>query len=245
MKIFPTLPLKKIRKPGCLLLALFLFLAGAVYFIVSGAADEVLALFSGGRVVSLSSSSIRNAMPADKWVVAVIEGDIEDRIVLKREIMPDLVFYLDPLPAFYNYYVPVNDARWNITYSADRTEKGLVEYVEVSLPEIKFDDTATVVDISKLSFSSKNSKLTRLESTAEMLRSRLVSNVVESYNARGSSAESYIIARSMAEKTLADFAKARLSEHGVKVSDGARFIFNWIKDGEQIPPEIKADSAAE
>ena len=98
------------------------------------------------------------------------------------------------------------------------------------------------MDISKLSFSSKNSKFTRLESTAEMLRSRLVLNIVESYNARGSSAENYIIARSMAEKTLAQFAKSRLLEHGVKVSENARFIFSWIKDGDMnANPEAPAE----
>ena len=232
MKIFPFPRLKNLGKSGCLIAAFVFFLAGALFFfIASGAADEALAFFKGGRVVLLSSSSIRSSMPADKWVIATIEGDIEDRIVLKRDLMPDLVFYLDPLPAFYNYYVPVNDSRWSIAYSAEKTEKGVVEYVEISIPEIKFDGAATIVDISRLSFSSKNSRLTRLESTAEMLRSRLVLNIVESYNARGMSAENFIIARSMAEKTLAQFAKNRLLEHGVKVSENARFVFNWIEGG--------------
>lgn len=99
--------------------------------------------------------------------------------------MPDLVFYLEPLPAFYNYYVPVNDARWKIVYSDEKSDGGSFEYVDISLPEILFDDTATIVDISKLGFSSKNSKFTRLESTAEMLRYRLVMNVVDNYRKRG------------------------------------------------------------
>ena len=108
--------MKNLAKLGCFLLALLFFLSGALFFLVgSGAADEALSFLSGGRVVMLSSSGIRNAMPADKWVIAAIEGDIEDRIVLKRDLMPDLVFYLDPLPVYYNYYVPVNDERWSIT----------------------------------------------------------------------------------------------------------------------------------
>ncbi len=229
MKIFGFT--RKLKRAVFLALAFLFLLSGAVfYFIASGLADEVLAFARGGRIITLSSATIKNSMPADKWVIATIQGEIEDKIVLKRELMPDLVFYLEPLPAFYNYYVPVNDARWKIVYSDEKSDGGSFEYVDIWLPEILFDDTATIVDISKLGFSSKNSKFTRLESTAEMLRSRLVMNVVDNYRKRGSSFENFAIARSMAEKTLVQFAKNRLLEHGIKVSDGAVFGFNWIKN---------------
>ena len=55
-------------------------------------------------------------------------------------------------------------------------------------------------------------------------------NVVGNYRKRGGSFENFALARSAAEKTLAQFAKNRLLEHGVKVSDGAVFRFNWIKN---------------
>lgn len=223
--------MRKLKRAVFLALAFLFLLSGAIfYFIASGLADEVLACARGGRIITLSSATIKNSMPADKWVIATIHGEIEDKIVLKRELMPDLVFYLEPLPAFYNYYVPVNDARWKIVYSDEKSDGGSFEYVDISLPEILFDDTATIVDISKLGFSSKNSKFTRLESTAEMLRSRLVMNVVDNYRKRGGAFENFALARSAAEKTLAQFAKNRLLEHGVKVSDGAVFRFNWIKN---------------
>lgn len=223
--------MRKLKRTAFLALAFLFLLSGAIfYFIASGLADEVLACARGGRIITLSSATIKNSMPADKWVIATIHGEIEDKIVLKRELMPDLVFYLEPLPAFYNYYVPVNDARWKIVYSDEKSDGGSFEYVDISLPEILFDDTATIVDISKLGFSSKNSKFTRLESTAEMLRSRLVMNVVDNYRKRGGAFENFALARSAAEKTLAQFAKNRLLEHGVKVSDGAVFRFNWIKN---------------
>lgn len=229
MRIFSLA--KKLKRAVFLALAFLFLLSGAAfYFIASGLADEVLACARGGRIITLSTAAIKSSMPADKWVIAAIQGDIEDKIVLRRELMPDLVFYLEPLPAFYNYYVPVNDARWSIVYSLEKGEGGSFEHVDISLPEILFDDTAAVVDISKLEFSSKNSKFTRLESTAEMLRSRLVMNIVNNYRKRGSSFENFALARSAAEKTLAEFAKNRLLEHGVKVSDGAVFRFNWIKD---------------
>lgn len=229
MRIFGFM--RKLKRAAFLALAFLFLLSGAIfYFIASGLADEVLACARGGRIITLSSAAIKNSMPADKWVIATIHGEIEDKIVLKREFMPDLVFYLEPLPAFYNYYVPVNDARWKIVYSDEKSVGGSFEYVDISLPEILFDDTATIVDISKLGFSSKNSKFTRLESTAEMLRSRLVMNVVDNYRKRGGSFENFALARSAAEKTLAQFAKNRLLEHGVKVSDGAVFRFNWIKN---------------
>lgn len=229
MRIFGFM--RKLKRAVFLALAFLFLLSGAIfYFIASGLADEVLACARGGRIITLSSATIKNSMPADKWVIATIHGEIEDKIVLKRELMPDLVFYLEPLPAFYNYYVPVNDARWKIVYSDEKSDGGSFEYVDISLPEILFDDTATIVDISKLGFSSKNSKFTRLESTAEMLRSRLVMNVVDNYRKRGGAFENFALARSAAEKTLAQFAKNRLLEHGVKVSDGAVFRFNWIKN---------------
>lgn len=229
MRIFGFM--RKLKRAAFFALAFLFLLSGAIfYFIASGLADEVLAYARGGRIITLSSATIKNSMPADKWVIATIHGEIEDKIVLKRELMPDLVFYLEPLPAFYNYYVPVNDARWKIVYSDEKSDCGSFEYVDISLPEILFDDTATIVDISKLGFSSKNSKFTRLESTAEMLRSRLVMNVVDNYRKRGGAFENFALARSAAEKTLAQFAKNRLLEHGVKVSDGAVFRFNWIKN---------------
>lgn len=240
MKIFGFI--KKLKRAVFIALAFLFCVSGAMfYFIASGLADECLAYLRGGRVITLSSANIKKSMPADKWVVASIQGNIEDRIVLMREFMPDLVFYLEPLPVYYNYYVPVNDARWTITYSEEKTENGTSEYVDISLPELVFDDTATIVDISKLKFSSKNSKFTRLESTAEMLRSHLILNIVKTYIKDGSSLLNIEIARSQAEKTLMPFAKNRLLEHDIKVSESAIFRFNWIKKSAQ-DFEKKADT---
>ncbi len=203
-------------------------------FFATGAADEFFSRISGTRkIVYLSNSNIKDSMPADKWVVARIDGNISDSVILERKYLPDLKFKFENLPAFYNYFLPVNDPRWGISYSAEYVDGELVETVVVNLPELEFDATATLIDISKLKIVSDNSSMSRLESTAQELREGLIKNIVNRYNWQGFSPENFAIAKQQALKTLKIYVKNRLLEQGVKLGDKAVFRFNWIGEFQQ------------
>ena len=136
---FPKI--KKILGSFVFVLSLLMFAASLiVLFFSTGTADEFLSRISGARkIVYLSNSNIKDSMPADKWVLARIDGNISDSAILERKYLPDLKFGFENLPAFYNYFVPVNDERWSISYTGEYIDGKLVETVDVALPDIEFD----------------------------------------------------------------------------------------------------------
>lgn len=181
--------------------------------------------------VHLTSSSISSASPEDRWVVATIRGELSDTYVLERPYMTDLVFRLNPLPAYYNYFVPLNDPRWSVRYSSYASDSGgRVEIAEVSLPDVEFDDSAAVVDISRLDIVSENSAFVRFESTAEDLRRRLVARISDRYREEGAGGARKVLARRLAEESVKGFVARRLAENGVDAGAGCVFKFNWIPD---------------
>ena len=220
-------------------LSLLLFAASLiVLFFATGAADEFFLRISGARkIVYLSNSNIKDSMPADKWILARIDGNISDSAILERKYLPDLKFKFENLPAFYNYFVPVNDERWSISYSGEYAEGGYLERVDVNLPDLEFDATAALIDISKLRIVSDNSTMSRLESTAQEMREGLIKNIVNRYNWQGFSPENFAIAKEQAKKTLKIYVKNRLLEQGVRLGDGAVFNFNWIPESPENSDE--------
>ena len=234
---FPKI--KKILGSFVFVLSLLMFAASLiVLFFSTGAADEFLSRISGARkIVYLSNSNIKDSMPADKWVLARIDGNISDSAILERKYLPDLKFGFENLPAFYNYFVPVNDERWSISYTGEYIDGKLVETVDVALPDIEFDATAALIDISKLRIVSDNSSMSRLESTAQEMREGLIKNIVNRYNWQGFSPENFAIAKEQAKKTLKIYVKNRLLEQGVRLGDGAVFNFNWIPESPENSDE--------
>lgn len=215
-----------------LVLSLILFAASFfVAFFATGAADEFFAKITGNRkVVYLSFSNIRDSFATDKWVVARIDGDLSDSVVLEREFLPDLKFKFERLPAFYNYFVPLNDQRWAISCFSEGEGKSEHRVVKIDLPEIEFDATATLIDISKLKIKSENMPISRLESTAQELREGLIKNIVNRYNWQGFSPENFAVAKNRAILTIKQYAKNRLLEQGIKLDDTTEFRFNWIEE---------------
>lgn len=211
---------------------LVLFLASLLtLFFSTGAADELFSKLTGTRrVVYLTTSNIRDSLPTDKWVVARIDGDISDSVILERNYLPDLKFKFERLPAYYNYFLPLNDDRWHIRYSSEYVDGKLVESVKIDLPELEFDATATLIDISKLKIISDNSSMSRLESTAQQLRDGLIKNIVNRYNWQGFSPENFAIAKAQAIKTIKIYVKNRLLEQDIKIGDNVEFNFTWIEE---------------
>lgn len=200
-------------------------------------------LFTGPRqenkTIFLSSSNIRGALAQDKWIVAQVRGEISDKIELERDYLPKLIFYLRPLPVFFNYTIPVNDSRWRVEYRQHNQNGKKNEYVILELPELEFDNTATLIDISKLEIGSDNYSFMRFESTAEQLRNRLVGNIVEKYAQTGVSPASMVLAKVAAEKTLRDFVEIRLLENGVKLGEDATLFVKWLPKKSKNAEESK------
>ena len=204
-------------------------------FLYRVAAIGTSALVLAGSVAMLAGCTTSN-YPEVTITYSFNGEDYAVHYVLSRVDAPKTVQHFIELAdaGFYDGLVVHDYQNYTMKAGGYRLVDGeLVETVVVNLPELEFDATATLIDISKLKIVSDNSSMSRLESTAQELREGLIKNIVNRYNWQGFSPENFAIAKQQALKTLKIYVKNRLLEQGVKLGDKAVFRFNWIGEFQQ------------